>query len=136
MAKAYIYRADEDDVLWMHDYPAYVYGDPVTVSDSATEVVDPATSSSYLYEFYFIICNQDTSNAVVVDIGVDLSGDTTNDFLFVNQLSVAAAATADPLDGEPILIDGDAQINAVADNPDDAVIFWRLKRVRDTLIDA
>jgi hypothetical protein len=133
MAKAYIYKADEDDVLWMHVYPAYAdsTGGKVLAA-AATEIWDPATDSNYLYEFYFRIVNQDAANPVVVDIGVDLDGGTTNDVLFYNQQTIAAGAT----DAEygPFIINGDAQVNGTADNANDACVFWRALRVRDALI--
>ena len=137
MAQAYIYRADDDNVLWTHDYPHYHTASgvsPVVVSDSTTAIVDPNTDDTYLYEFYWFCCNQDVSNAVVLSIGVDLDGGTTNDHLFYNAQSIAAKATTSELG--PVLIDGNCQINAIADNPNDAVIFWRLKQVRDPLLDA
>lgn len=135
MARPFIYKADPNNVLWIHTFPEYISttGGKI-ITASASTMFDPATTSASLYELYFNIVNQDTGNAVTVTVALDPAGGTTiaSPDIIYNAQSLAAKAETG-WQG-PFLLNGDTTVNASATATNDGSFFFRCGRVKDPLI--
>jgi hypothetical protein len=135
MARGFLYKADEVNIMWVHTYEGYVNSDGgVPVTASASTMFDPSTTIDYLYAVEFNIVNQDTSNAVVVTVALDPTGGTViaAPGIVYNNQTIAAAAESG-WQG-PYVTLGTTTWNAVAGAANDAVFFYRARVVRDPTV--
>ena len=133
MAKAFLYAADEDDVLWVHIYDQYQQIDAQIITASDATYYNPATSADDLYSIEFNVINQHTASAVIVTVAVDPADGTAvaSPHIWYNEQSIAAKGESG-FQG-PFIIDGTSNVNALADATDRGAINFVIKKLDDPL---
>ncbi len=127
----FFYRADENDTLWVHIWEAYVALAPVSITNAALTLWDPATTATDIYAVEFNVVNQDTANASVLSVGQATSGTAlTSPNIWYNAQSLAAKAESG-WQG-PYIIPGTFVVNGESDADDRAAIHFRIKKAQDT----
>lgn len=137
MAKAYLYKADIENVLWVHDFAAYVHTLSTLVGSAATAKFDPDTTANDLYAVEFQLTNVHASSSDTLSIYVDPNGGTAitdPSFPILSAATLTAGQTYD-VGGStflgPYIILGTHSIVTDGVTGGIIVISWRIKHVAD-----
>lgn len=139
MAKAYLYRADITNVLWVHEYHSYVHTLPGLVGSAATAKFDPATTAKDVYAVEFQLTNLHASDSDTLSIFVDPNGGTgitDPAFPILSGATLQAGETYE-VGGNtflgPYIILGTHSIVTDAVTGAKITISWRIKHVADAV---
>lgn len=125
------FRTDPNRIQWVRPFDAWVQLDPVAIPSSEGVLLDGSASlaAGGTYEVQYRVVNIDGTNAVTVDVGVDIGagGSLATLEYWMKDVTVPAGGNTGWEHGG--IIGADDDIRGVAGAADDAAISFRVRRV-------